>query len=67
MKGINDKLMAKAAEAELLDENMDKVTQVGLPKGESTNELLDQWAFHNAARSMFVLMATGLGMWATLA
>ncbi|MCJ1389956.1 hypothetical protein MMC18_002814 [Xylographa bjoerkii] len=66
MKGTNDKLMARAVEAEKLDVT-DKVTQAGMPKGESTNELLDRWAFYNAIRGVFPLMATALGMWATLA
>ncbi|MCJ1382977.1 hypothetical protein MMC17_006090 [Xylographa soralifera] len=66
MRGINNKLMTRAAEADKLDAT-EKVTQVGLPKGESTNELLDKWAFHNAVRCVFPLMATALGMWATLA
>jgi len=66
MKGINDRLTARAAEAEMLDAT-DKISQVGMPKGESTNELLDKWAFYNAIRCVFPLMATAFGMWATLA
>ena len=66
MRGTNNKLMARAAEADMLDVTKD-VTQVGLPEEESTNELLDKWAFLNAIRCVFPLMATALGMWATLA
>ena len=58
--------MARAIEAEKLDAT-GEVTQEGMSKGESTNELLDKWAFLNAIRCVFPLTATALGMWATLA
>lgn len=69
MKGpnaVNDKLIAKVENSSGFDVT-EKATEAGLPKGETTKELLGNWAIHNAVRGLFPLTAAVLGMWATLA
>ena len=64
MGSTNNKLLAKAAEAGLL-EAKEKITEVGLPQGESTRELLDRWSTLNAFRGLLTLGGTVFGALAT--
>ena len=64
MGSTNNKLLARAAEAGLL-EAKEKVTEVGLPKGESTKELVDLWSRMNAFRGLIALGGTVFGALAT--
>ena len=66
MQDVNGKLLAKCADAEGLNIK-EKATQVGLPKGETTTDLLNRWKFYNMIRGLLSLSAAALGMWATLA
>lgn len=66
MKNVNAKLLAKAEEMESLDAK-DKVTEVGLPQGETAKELLDWWGVLNLGRAVFPLLGAVLGIWASLA
>lgn len=63
---VNGKLIAKLEGPNGFSVT-EKITEAGSPKGETVNELLDSWAFHNAVRGLFSLAAAGLGLWATLA
>lgn len=57
MKGptaVNDKLIAKVENLSGFDV-IEKVTEAGLSKGETTKELLSNWATHNAVRGLFLL------------
>ena len=60
----NDKLLAKAAEASLL-EAKEKIAEVGLPKGESTKELVDLWSRLNIVRGLVMIGGTIFGALAT--
>ena len=66
MQDVNDKLHAKCADSEALSVQK-KATELSLPKGETTTELLSLWKFHNTVRGLLSLSAAVLGMWATLA
>ena len=59
MRSVNDKLMAKAADAEKGSEDI-------FAEGESSKELIDWWATLNFMRGLFPLTGTVLGIWATL-
>ena len=65
MMPTNKKLFKKYAEMKNLSVE-EKATEVGLPKGESTKELVDWWGVLNAWRSVMPLAGAVLGLWATL-
>lgn len=62
----NEKLFRKHAEMKNLSVE-EKATEVGLPKGESSKELIDKWGTLNFVRGAFPLLGAVLGTWATLA
>lgn len=62
----NEKLFRKHAEMKNLSVE-EKATEVGLPKGESSKELVDKWGTLNLVRGAFPLVGAVLGTWATLA
>lgn len=65
MMPTNHKLFRKHDEVKGLDVS-EKATEVGLPKGESTKELVDRWGMLNLGRGVFPLVGAVLGLWATL-
>ena len=66
MMGTNQKLLKKHDDMKGLAVG-EKVTEVGLAKGESAKELLDRWGMLNLGRAVFPLVGAVLGLWATLA
>ena len=65
MKKLNNKLLRKAEESKGLSLD-DRTIEVGLPKGESSKELLDLWATHNFVRGLFPLAGSILGLWTAI-
>ena len=65
MSEVNSKLSSKAEESKGLGVD-DKIVEAGLPKGESSKELLDLWATHNFVRGFFPLVGSILGLWTTI-
>lgn len=65
MKKVNNKLGRKAEESKGLSLD-DRTVEVGLPKGESSKELLDSWATHNFVRGLFPLAGSLLGLWTAI-
>ena len=65
MNKVNKKLQRKAEDSKGLSLD-DKVVEVGLPKGESSKELLDSWATHNFVRGLFPLAGSILGLWTAI-
>ena len=65
MKKVNNKLLRKAEESKGLSLD-DKIVEAGLPKGESSKELLDLWATHNFIRGFFPLAGSILALWTTI-
>ncbi|KAK4691861.1 hypothetical protein P7C71_g5232, partial [Lecanoromycetidae sp. Uapishka_2] len=65
MMSTNKKLFKKYEEMKGLSLS-EKATEVGLPKGESTKELVDRWGALNVGRGFLPLVGAVLGLWATL-
>ena len=65
MRYVNRKLLIKAEESKGL-RLTDKTVEAGLPKGESSKELLDLWATHNFVRGLLPLAGSILGLWTTM-
>lgn len=65
MRGVNDKLLSKAAQIGNLGVD-DKFDESGLPRGESSKELLDLWATYNAVRALLPLTGSIVGVWTTI-
>ena len=65
MMPTNKKLFRKHEEAMAVQEN-EEITEVGLPKGQSSKELVDWWGTMNVVRACFPLGAAALGVWATV-
>lgn len=65
MMPTNKKLFKKYADLKGLSVE-EKVTELGLAKGESTKELVDRWGMLNLGRGMFPLVGAILALWATL-
>ena len=59
------KLFKKYDEAKAI-QGTEEVKEVGLPKGETSKELIDWWSTLNVVRAGFLLFAAGLGTWATV-
>ena len=65
MKPVNDKLKKKVKES-LEWSIADEAVEQGAPKGESSKELVDQWATYNFIRYLFPTLGAAIGAWATL-
>ena len=65
MGKLNDKLTRKAEDSKALKAE-DHVVQAGMPKGESSKELLDRWATYNFIRGLFPLAGAILGLWTAI-
>lgn len=65
MMSTNKKLFAKHKEA-LKVEGTEEVSEVGLPKGESSKQLIQKWSNLNVVRGCFPLVAAVLGTWVTI-
>ena len=61
----NKKLFRKHEEA-LKIEGTEEVSEVGLPRGESSKELIRKWSNLNIVRGCFPLVASVLGTWVTI-
>ena len=61
----NKKLFKKVEETKDLSVQ-EKATEVGVPKGESTKELIDHWATLNFVRGVLPLLGASLGAWTTV-
>jgi len=64
MMPTNKKLFRKFDDAQAMREK-EEATEVGLPKGESTKELIDWWGTMNVVRGVMPLIGTVLGTWAS--
>lgn len=62
MRGTNNRLMTKELEVRSLGPG-EKITEVGLMKGESAHELVDWWAMLNLGRSAFLVSGLVVATW----
>ena len=65
MMPTNKKLFQRFGESKAMGENEVK-TEVGMPKGESTKELVDWWSTMNFVRGLMPLVAAILGVWVSV-
>lgn len=66
MMPINDKLFKKYDEFKEMNVTSEKAKEVGLAKGETTQELVQAWGNNNIGRVVFPTVGAVLGMWVTL-
>lgn len=62
---VNDKLHEREQKAKSLKAG-EEMTEVGLPQGESTLDLIQEWRKWNYWRSLMPLAGAMVGAWATL-
>ena len=65
MMPTNKKLFAKFDESKSMGENEAK-TEVGMPRGESTKELIEWWSMMNIVRGLIPLVSSVLGVWVSV-
>lgn len=65
MRGVNGKLLSKAAQISTLKKD-DDFDESQLPKGQSSKELVDLWATYNAVRGILPLAGSIIGLWTTI-
>ena len=64
----NEKLFKKYEESKALEgSGKESVVEAGLPKGESSKELIDRWGMLNVIRGCMPLVAAVLGTYISLA
>lgn len=61
----NQKLFGKHEEA-LKIKATEEVSEEGLPKGETSKELIQKWSTLNIVRGCFPLVAAAMGTWVTI-
>ena len=65
MMPTNKKLFQRYDDSKSLGENEIK-TEIGMPKGESTKELIQWWSTMNIIRGCLPLVAAVLGVWVSV-